>query len=268
MFTCWSHEGVGAEGGVVDVYKPKPNPPEGEGQEGEFLKRLSGPKLEDPNAVAVSAGNGRVLVGDSVKGAIYAYGSAGAYEEKLSGKGSPNGSFKSGEELGNVMALAVDEVSGDIYVAEAERHAVSQYSSSGAWEGWITSGQSGDLGEPRGVALTSTGDVYVADAGLALVDRFGSGVVVPDVETGKVAKSGLTRSTAVLSGAIDGDGKTVSYRFQYGETAALGSETSTQPSGSGEAKRLRRSLGIARGPDLLLPDRGGERRWRQRGVDP
>ena len=51
-------KGVGVEGGVVDVYRPKPNPAEGEGQEGEFLRRLSGAKLESPNGVAVSASSG------------------------------------------------------------------------------------------------------------------------------------------------------------------------------------------------------------------
>ena len=36
------------------------------------------------------------------------------------------------------MGVAVDEASGDIYVAETERHTVSQYSPTGEWEGWIT----------------------------------------------------------------------------------------------------------------------------------
>ncbi len=229
--------GVGVEGGVVDVFKPRPNPTnpeEGGGEEGEFLGRLSGPKLQEPNAVAVSTGTGRVLVADSVKGVIYAYSPSGVYEEKLTGKTSPNGTFKGKGEEDNVAGIAVDAGTGDIYVAEAERHAVSQYSSGGEWDGWMTNTLSGVLGEPRGVALTATGEVYVADAGFALVDRFGPGVVVPDVETGKVAKSDLTRATALLPGTVNGEGKPAEYRFEYGETEALGSETTTQSAGVGE----------------------------------
>ena len=130
----------------------------------------------------------------------------------------------------------MDEASGDIYVAEAQRHVVSQYNSAGTWEGWITNTPAGALGEPAGLALAPAGDLYVADAGVAVVDRFGVGVVVPDVETGKVAKSSLTRTSAVLAGTINGDGKASKYRFQYGETQALGSETASQGSGSGEEK--------------------------------
>jgi phosphodiesterase/alkaline phosphatase D-like protein len=225
-------KGVGGEGGSVDVYRPKPSPAE----EGEFLGRLSGPKLELPNGIAVSAASGRVLVADSVKGAIFAYSAEGVFEEKLTGKGSPSGSFKAGEELGNVAALAVDEASGEIYVAEAQRHVVSEYSSSGTWEGWITTTPSGELSQPRGLALDSAGDLYVADAGLGQVERFGPGAVVPDVTTGKVAKASLTRTSAVLAGTINGQGKAAEYRFQYGESQALGSETQTQASGPGEEK--------------------------------
>jgi phosphodiesterase/alkaline phosphatase D-like protein len=218
--------------GTVDVFKPKLRP----GEEGEFLRRLTSGKPEAPNGVAVSASSGRVLVADSVKGAVLAYSPSGALEEKLTGKGSPYGSFKGkGEELDNVAGVAVDPTSEDIYVAEARRHAVSQYSSSGVWQGWITAGQNGDLSEPRAVALADAAGVLVADAGARLVDVYGPEAVVPDVETGKVAKSALKRTTAVLAGTVNGDGKAASYRFEYGESESLGSETPTQGSGSAEA---------------------------------
>ena len=234
-------EGVGAEGyGTVDLFKPKPNPEhpeevgEGEGPEGEFIERLSGPKLEEPNGVAVDSATGRVLVADSLKGAVYTYNDSGSYEEKLTGKGSPNGTFKGKEEEGNVAGIGVEEASGDIYVAESERHVVSQYSEHGQWEGWITSTPAGALGEPRAVALDASGDVYVADAGLSLVDRFGPNVVVPDAETGKVAKSELTRTSAVLKGTVNGDGKAAKYRFEWGESEAYGQSTPTHSSGTVE----------------------------------
>ncbi len=231
---------VGMEAGVVDVFRPKPNPlnpeevEEGKGPEGEFLMRLGGPALQAPNGVAVSPSTGRVLVADGFKGAVYAYGPEGAYQEKLNGKDSPYGVFAKEALVGDVAGVAVDEASGDVYVAEAERHVVSQYSSNGEWEGWITSTPAGDLGEPRGVALSPAGGVFVADASLGVVDGFGASVIVPSVETGKVAKSGLTRTTAVLPGTINGEGEVAKYRFQYGETVALGSETASKGSGAGQ----------------------------------
>src|ERR1041385_5126354 len=227
-------EAISAHGGppAIDLFKPNEADP---GQEGQFLKRLSGGPLEAPNAIAVSRSSGRVLIADSVKGAILTYSAEGAYEGKLTGKGSPYGSFKGkDEELGNVAGVALEDASGDVYVAEAQRHAVSEYSPSGDWKGWITSTPAGDLGEPRGVALDPSGDVFLADAGRGTLDRFGEGVTVPGVETGKVAKSGLTRTSATFAGTVDGAGKAAKYRFQYGATEALGAETASQSSGTAQ----------------------------------
>jgi sugar lactone lactonase YvrE len=231
-------ETAGGEGGAVDVFRPKPNPEgamEGEGEEGKFVKRLSGPALEEPNGIAVNATTGRVYVADSVKGAIYVYSDAGTFEEKLTGKGQPFGSFRGKEEEeGNVAGVAVEESSGDIYVAEAERQEVSQYGASGEWLGWIRATPSGALGEPRGVAVASSGEVYVGDAAAGRVDVFGPGVVVPDVSSGKASK--VTRTSAMLSGTINGDGEPAKYRFEWGTTEAYGQSTPTTAAGAGEEK--------------------------------
>jgi hypothetical protein len=244
----------GAEGGAIDIYKPNPNPPEGgEGEEGMFVRRLSGGKLEAPNAIAVDQAGGRVLVADSVKGAVLAYSPEGVFEEKLSGKGSPYGSFKSNEELGNVAAVGVDATTGDVYVSEAQRGVVSQYSRSGVWEGWVTGTPSGDLSEPAGLSVGGEGDVFVADRGAGVVDRFGPGVLVPDVVTKNAAKTKLTRISAVLPGTINGDGEPAGYRFQYGQTEALGSETETKASGTtGEASVTGEVTGLQAGTTYLF----------------
>jgi phosphodiesterase/alkaline phosphatase D-like protein len=229
--------------GAVDVFKPTWN-----GGEGEFVRRLGGGKIERPNGVAVSAVTGRVLVAESANGAVLAYSAGGVFEEKLTGKGSPYGSFKGkGEETGNVAGLAIDGTTGELYVTEAERHVVSQYSADGVWEGWITNEESGELTDPCGVALTPGGEVDVADAGQATVDVFGPGVVVPDVKTGKVGGGGLTRTTAVLKGTVNGDGKPSSYRFQYGETPSLGQETAAKGSGGEETKVTAEVTGLHAG---------------------
>jgi hypothetical protein len=226
---------VGLPSGAVDVYEPRPNPVEGQGEEGEFLRRLPASKLREPDGIAVSAGSGRVLVADGLSGVVLAYSPEGVFEESITGKGSPYGSFRGKtEEHGNVAGVAVDGTSGEIYVAEAERHVVSEYSSTGAWEGWTFATTSEALGEPRGVALSPAGELYVADAGLAAVEHFGPNMVVPSVETGKVAKASLTRTGAVLAGTTNGEGKAVQYSFEYGETPSLGSQTQTQTAGTGE----------------------------------
>ena len=65
---------AGEEDGAVDVFRPKPNPEhpgevgEGEGEEGQYLKRLPGPKLKQPDGVAVSALNGQGAGGGQLYG--------------------------------------------------------------------------------------------------------------------------------------------------------------------------------------------------------
>ena len=224
---------AGTGAGAVDVFKPKP-PGTDEALEGELVRSITAGKMELPNGVAVSRSTGRVLVADSAKSVVYTFDAEGIAEEKLSGKGSPYGSFKEKEGSGNVTAVGVDDSSGDILVAEAERHVVSEYSATGTWLGWIASTPTGNLDHPTSVATTPTGDVYVADGARAVVDRFGPAAVVPGVETGKVSNSLITRTSAPLPGTVNGEGKPASYRFQYGPTGALGSETATQSAGAGE----------------------------------
>ena len=236
-------EGGGAGAGAVDVFRPKPNPSgsdESEGEEGSFVRRLGGPKepkLEEPNAIAIDGTTGRVLVGDSVQGAIYAYSDEGAFQEKLTGSGQPFGSFTGREdEEENIAALGVEESSGDIYVAETEHRAIGQYSEAGEWLGWtVTSGAGAGLVAPRGVAVGAEGNLYVADPGAGALDIYGPGLTVPDAETGRAGK--LARTSAVLVGTIDGDGTVAHYWFEWGESEALGQHTPLQTTaGGGEDK--------------------------------
>ncbi|HTZ65545.1 MAG TPA: hypothetical protein VMB51_15685 [Solirubrobacteraceae bacterium] len=235
-------EGAGTEHGVVEIFKPRPNPTdpqgveEGAGEEGEFVGTLSGPKLEAPNGIAVSPATGRVLVADSVRGQVDAYSPSGAYETKFSGKGSPYGSFKGKEESeDDVAGLGFGGAAAEgFYVAEAGRGVVSQYGEDGEWLGWITGTPEAPLREPSGVAATTGGEVVVADPGSGRIDLYGPTVVVPDVLTGKIAKGTVTREAATLTGTINGDGNVAGFAFEYGESRSLGTRTSSQSAGTGE----------------------------------
>ncbi|HEX3909782.1 MAG TPA: hypothetical protein VHW67_03645 [Solirubrobacteraceae bacterium] len=208
--------------GVVDVYKPQPPSPE-ESQEGELVRVLSKGAMEEPNGVAVDSSSGRVYVADSAKGAVYEFSATGASEEKLNGSSSPQGAFGKEEAEGNVTAVAVDPLSGDLLVAEAERADVSEFNSTGQWVGWIPPTAEAPLGEPHGLALDGSGRLYVTDALLGQVDRYGPGAVVPDVSTEKASKP--ARTSTILNGTLNGLGKTGHYFFQWGTTASLGQST-------------------------------------------
>jgi hypothetical protein len=221
--------------GVADVFKPN-GPGLEEGAEGDLVRVLSAGKMEEPNGVAIDPSSGKVYIADSAKGQVYEFSATGAAEGKLNGKGSPQGSFAGPEEEeGNVTAVAIDPGSGDLLVGESERHVLSEFNPAGEWIGWVTQTPSGALGEPHAVAVDSEGKIYLADALQAKVDVFGPGVIVPDVATAKASK--VTRTSATLSGTVNGQGKASHYFFQYGTTETLGSTTSPVAfSGSSEEK--------------------------------
>jgi sugar lactone lactonase YvrE len=231
-----------ATNNAVELFKPKPPGPE-EAKEGAFLSALKGPKLEEPNALALDVSTGKLYVADSPKGLIDIYSSSGVFEVKINGAGSPEGAFKGPEgEEGNVKAIAAEE--GTLYVAEAERHVVSQFNSAGEWSGWVT-GTPAPFSEPDGVAAAPSGALYVADALAGQLDRFGPGVLVPDAQTEKASK--IAKTTATLNGTVNGDGKAAKYRFEYGPTEAYGSLTPTQSAGPGEEKVKAEVSGLTAG---------------------
>ena len=142
--------------GVADVFKPKPPGPE-EGQEGDLVRVLSEGKMEEPNGVAVDSASGRVYVADSARAASIS-SPPRSRGRKADGQRRPQRHLLGHEEEeGNVTAVAIDQGTGDLLVAEDERHVVSEFDAAGEWVGWITNTPSGALGETFGVAVASCG---------------------------------------------------------------------------------------------------------------
>ncbi len=236
------------EPAVVDVFKPEP---EGatEAEEGQFVATLKH-KFETPSAVAVNSTTGQVYVAASGEhSAVVVFNDAGALETvKITGKGSPTKSF--GE---SIPAVALDETTGDVYVAAAENDAVDQFNAAGEWLGWLTVAEPG--GKPEGfssllgVAVdnssgTAAGDVYVS---AGVINIFGPNEPVPRVVTSKATK--IERTSAVLNGTLDTGGTPAEYQyhFAYGEGGELNERTPTVAAPEGESSVKETVAGLKAG---------------------
>ena len=223
-----------AETGVVDVFKPRPKGPE-EAQEGEFRGVLSSAKLPEPNGVAVSDSSGEVFVADSV-----ARRRVRVQPGREPGKQAQGDGLAAGQLFGTRRRRRQrDRARG----RRNDGRSARRRGRTARGERVQSRGRMGRLdheqlkrerfGEPRGVAVSSTGDVYVADAGKHVVDVFGPGVVVPDVTTAAASK--LTRTTRHVER-------------------------------HGQWRRQSRALPLRMGYDrsVGLEHAGDERRWRRR----
>ena len=213
------------------VYKFEP--PGEEAKEGKFLSVLKGkPAFEEPKAIAVRPSTGQVYVVTTIleKNAVQVFSNAGIFQMKISGLTTPPKAF------GNVVAVGVEDSTGDVYVTDAENAAIDQFGPAGEWLGWLTgipaSGRVAHFAALRGTALNSAGDLYVAAEGA--VDKFGPNIVVPSAASVKPTK--ITRTAAILNGSINTFGKATEYFFEYGEVGGSRLVTATHTAAAGESK--------------------------------
>ncbi len=178
-------------------------------QAGDFIGTQGG-EFFGPIGVAVD-GSGNVYVADTLKHRLQKFNSSGSFEWMI-GSGVNGGSGpeictvaadcqaggSSGTQGGEFFSpgsLAVDS-NGNLYVTEIDHNRIQKFNSSGSFEWMIGSGvnggsgpeictiaadcqagsssgtQGGEFFNPRGVAVDSSGNLYVADTGHDRVQKF------------------------------------------------------------------------------------------------
>ncbi len=131
----------------------------------------------------------------------------------------------SGEELeeiegecGCVTGMAVDPVSGDLYVDRGT--SIKHFLPSGAPNDYFGSGGSGALVDGSGIAVSATGTVYVADDASNRVDVFDP-ATLPEATT--EAPTAVTKTMSSLHGTVNPDGiEVASCEFEWGTEANPG----------------------------------------------
>jgi hypothetical protein len=231
---------------VVDAFSPA----------GAYLFQLDGSNtpahsFADTTGVAVDA-NGNIYVSDLEHNVVDEFNSAGTYVSQIANAelqqpgglavdasgdlyvidaGSrvvefdPLGQLLGVIDTGALVAVATDNVSGDVYVAH--RSEIFEYDSLGAL---VSRFGASFIGETTGIAVDgSTGEVFVPDAQHAAVTVFGPAATAPDVLTGAASTSGSTQAT--LEGTINPSSTTLpaSYQFQYGTSTAYGEVAPAAP---------------------------------------
>jgi sugar lactone lactonase YvrE len=140
---------------------------------GVYLSQITGASLPEgakfrPQYVAVSDKTGDVYVGSFGEGAfdvVYVFNAVGGYVATITGPGTPEE-----ESFSSVTGLAVDQSSGDVYVADGTLHTVvDRFASTGEYLSKLSFSA-----EPTGVATDSSGDLYVVESAGGGVYEFNS----------------------------------------------------------------------------------------------
>ena len=167
-----------------------------------FQQMIGNPRLYAPQGVATDAsGNVYVaepyLVGSITSDQIVKYSADGVFEDVIAGPGSGICGVQYGGDVDDPTAVAIAP-NGDLYVTQqgGSNDRVERFDSTGVFLGaWGGPGSgTGQFSNPKGIAVDSSGNVYVADTGNSRIQKFdASGNYV-----------GQWASTSVAGLAIDG----------------------------------------------------------------
>ncbi|MFA9272950.1 MAG: hypothetical protein ACEQSX_19820 [Baekduiaceae bacterium] len=170
-------------------------------------------QFNDPSRLALD-GSGNLLVADKGNNRV----------QKLNGTTGAHMLTIGSAELNHPEGVAVD-LSGNVVVADTGNNRVRRYQSTGALidtYGATGSGP-GQFSSPSDVLGFLNGKVYVADELNNRIQILGEGGAPPGasptVVTGDAAD--ITQSGARLTGTVNPQGASTSYRFDYGTTTSL-----------------------------------------------
>ena len=157
-------------------------------------------QFNTPRGIAVDS-SGNVYVADAGNNRVEKFSSGGTFIATWGSYGAGNGNFSS------PRGVAVDSA-GNVYVADGNNNRVEKFTGMGTYvsqlgcaSGACSSGAGkGEFNSPYGVAVDSSGNVYVADGGNNRVELFGdSALPVPEFSgVGVVAFVALAASICLL----------------------------------------------------------------------
>ncbi len=155
------------------------------------------------------------------------FDSSGTFVQTFEGTGVPGG-FS-----GSLAGLAVDPTSGNVLIADAGHDVVDEFDSGGNYLGQITG--TGEAEETPfgnltgGIAVNSSGYVYVADGSNGVVDIYTPNAILPKVKYEPVTNQTQTSGTLNASVDLNGGPEVKSCTFQYGTSTGYGSSVPCSP---------------------------------------
>lgn len=144
-----------------------------------------------PQAMAVDQSNGDIYVVDAANQVLLRFDETGTIDSGFGTGGALDGSatlagsfsFSNGAMFANAVAIdrSGTATDGNIYLADPGHGAVHVFDETGAYQGRLigSSIPTGPFGTPDGLAVDSSGDLYIADATKNRVYRFDPAAAVP-----------------------------------------------------------------------------------------
>jgi sugar lactone lactonase YvrE len=169
--------------------------------------------LNAPYGIAIDA-SGNVWIADTGDQWVEEYNKSGSYVGAIGG--CPSSQCAANGQLRAPWGVAFD-ATGNIWVTDGSNNRVQQFTSSGAWLQTIPptcfgvvypacggSSANGSFSAPKGIALDSTGNVWVADSGNNRVQELNSsGSYLTAIGAGYNGISGAIGSTGIGSGQFN-----------------------------------------------------------------
>jgi DNA-binding beta-propeller fold protein YncE len=147
---------------VVDVFNAA----------GVYQSQIKAPSFSGPRSIAVDDSTGEVYVAASSPDKIGVFSAAGALLAEWKGAGTPSGSFGH-----SAVAVAVDQASHDVYVADTEHGVVDELEPTDVYLSQLTQADGVTpyvFSNPAQMSVDASGNVYVTDTLKKVVDEFGA----------------------------------------------------------------------------------------------